>query len=583
MESKTGEISRSRLEELSIKGLGVIDNATVEFSPGLNVLTGETGAGKTMVLTALSLVLGGKSDSDLVRAGCERLQVTGRFLLPDSPSAELKKIVEEFDPEIEENSILLGRTVSKDGKSRALLSGAPTTASALANFGNELIEIHGQHGAISLLKEVRQRELLDQFIGTPIIELLEDYRKSLSEYKSLQAKLKDLQKSKDDRESEISELESLTTDAKKLSPKPGELAEIDQEIELLSRVEQIRIALNEALTALADEESGVSNGLNLARRSLNLIADIDQKLGKISEVVEGAYFQVSDAASEITSFLDSLTADPERLEAMQLRKSALRAFAKRFGEGTNIDEQFETAIARAKGAHERLRDISGGAERITELENEIKEKREQTLDLALRISQLRSKEAKRLSKEVTEEIHQLAMPSAQFKVEVIKDDNENISFTDWGIDRVEMLFSSHNGGAFLPISKSASGGELSRVMLALEVVVASKFPLGTYLFDEVDAGIGGKAALEVGKRLKKLAENAQVIVVTHLPQVAIWADRHLLVVKDSNGAITQSSISVLTDTDLESEIARMLSGLEDSEHAQEHSRELLDLGKAELN
>jgi DNA repair protein RecN (Recombination protein N) len=372
----------------------------------------------------------------------------------------------------------------------------------------------------------------------------------------------------------------LTTDTKKLSPKLGELAEIDQEIELLSRVEQIRIALNEALTALADEESGVSNGLNLARRSLNLIADIDQKLGKISEVVEGTYFQVSDAASEITSFLDSLTADPERLEAMQLRKSALRAFAKRFGEGTNIEEQFETAIARAMGAHERLRDISGGAERITELENEIKGKREETLDLALRISQLRSKEAKRLSIEVTEEIHQLAMPSAEFKVDAVRNDDEDFSFTEWGIDRVEMLFSSHSGGAFLPISKSASGGELSRVMLALEVVVASKFPLGTYLFDEVDAGIGGKAALEVGKRLKKLAENAQVIVVTHLPQVAIWADRHLLVVKDSNGAITQSSISVLTDNDLESEIARMLSGLEDSEHAQEHARELLDLGKA---
>ena len=172
------------------------------------------------------------------------------------------------------------------------------------------------------------------------------------------------------------------------------------------------------------------------------------------------------------------------------------------------------------------------------------------------------------------------MPSAEFKVDAVRNDDEDVSFTDWGIDRVEMLFSSHNGGAFLPISKSASGGELSRVMLALEVVVASKFPLGTYLFDEVDAGIGGKAALEVGKRLKKLAENAQVIVVTHLPQVAIWADRHLLVVKDSNGAITQSSISVLTDTDLESEIARMLSGLEDSEHAQEHARELLDLGKA---
>ncbi len=578
--SKTGKISRSRLEELSIKGLGVIDNATVEFSPGLNVLTGETGAGKTMVLTALSLVLGGKSDSDLVRAGYERLQVTGRFLLPDLPSAELKNLIEEFDPEIEENSILLGRSVARDGKSRALLSGAPTTATALTNFGDELIEIHGQHGAISLLKEARQRELLDQFIGSSIIELLDTYRMNLLKYKSTQAKLKDLEKSKNDRESEISELESLTTDAKKLSPKPGELAEIDREIELLSRVEQIRISLNETLSALSDEDSGSTNGLSMARRSLNLVADVDKRLAQINEVIEGAYFQVSDAVSEITSFLDSLTADPARLEAMQVRKSALRSFAKRFGHGASIEEQFETAIARAQSASERLRDISGGSERIIELENEISRRRSETFNLARKISDLRKKESDRLSMEVTEEIHQLSMPAAEFKVEVISNDDEDLIFNEWGIDRVEMLFSPHKGGAFLPISKSASGGELSRVMLALEVVVASRFPLGTYLFDEVDAGIGGKAALEVGKRLKKLAENAQVIVVTHLPQVAIWADRHLLVVKDSNGAITQSSISVLTGNELESEIARMLSGVDESEHAQEHARELLDLGKA---
>ncbi|MFM8329862.1 MAG: AAA family ATPase, partial [Actinomycetales bacterium] len=267
--SKAGKISRSRLEELSIKGLGVIDNATVEFSPGLNVLTGETGAGKTMVLTALSLVLGGKSDSDLVRAGNERLQVTGRFILPENPSAELENLIAEHDPEIEENSLLLARTVAKDGKSRALLAGAPTTASALTSFGDELIEIHGQHGAISLLKESRQRELLDQFIGTPIVELLNLYRDKLSEYRNAQRKLQNLEKSKNAREAEVAELESLSADAKKLAPSSGELAEIDREIELLSRVEQIRLSLNEALAALSDEESGATIRLSLAKRALN--------------------------------------------------------------------------------------------------------------------------------------------------------------------------------------------------------------------------------------------------------------------------------------------------------------------------
>ncbi|MFM8205596.1 MAG: DNA repair protein RecN, partial [Actinomycetales bacterium] len=479
-----------------------------------------------------------------------------------------------------ENSLLLARSVTKDGKSRALLAGAPTTANALTSFGDELIEIHGQHGAISLLKESRQRELLDQFIGTPIVEFLNLYRDKLSEYRNAQRKLQNLERSKNAREAEIAELESLSADAKKLAPSSGELAEIDREIELLSRVEQIRLSLNEALAALSDEESGATIRLSLAKRALNGISEVDKKLGQLNEVMESAYFQVSDVASEISAFLEALTADPARLENLQVRKSALRSFAKRFGEGASLDEQLESAIERSQGAHERLQDISGGAERIRELEEEVARRKDETLNLAKDLSSLRAKESERLAKQVTEEIRQLSMSAAEFKVNVMSNEGEAQVFTEWGIDRVEMLFLSHKGGAFLPISKSASGGELSRVMLALEVVVASKFPLGTYLFDEVDAGIGGKAALEVGKRLKKLAENAQVIVVTHLPQVAIWADRHLLVVKDSNGAITQSSISVLSGNDLESEIARMLSGLEESEHAQEHARELLNLGKA---
>ena len=312
--NKTGKNSRSRLEELSIRALGVIESGEVEFSTGLNVLTGETGAGKTMVLTALSLVLGGKSDSDLVRTGHERLQVTGRFLLPESPSAELKSLIEEFDPDLEDNSILLSRTVSKDGKSRALLAGVPSTANALASFGNELIEIHGQHGALSLLKESKQRELLDQFIGDPAHSALAIYREHLSELRTVEGKLKDLKKSRDARDSEISELEALISESKKLNPQRDELSNIESEIELLSRVEQIRIALSEALGVLSDDEDGVVLLLNQARRALSSISNVDKKLGELNENVESLYFQSSDLSGEISSFLDSLAADPSRLE-----------------------------------------------------------------------------------------------------------------------------------------------------------------------------------------------------------------------------------------------------------------------------
>ncbi len=577
--NKTGKNSRSRLEELSIRALGVIESGEVEFSTGLNVLTGETGAGKTMVLTALSLVLGGKSDSDLVRTGHERLQVTGRFLLPESPSPELKTLLDEFDPDIEENSILLSRTVSKDGKSRALLAGVPSTANALSSFGNELIEIHGQHGALTLLKESRQRELLDQFIGDPAYSALAIYRENLFELRTAEKKLKDLKKSRDARDSEIAELETLISESKKLNPQSNELSNVESEIELLSRVEQIRIALSEALGALSDDENGVIVRLNQARRALGSISNVDKKLKDFDEIVEGVYFQSSDVSGEISSFLDSLSADPVRLEELQGRKALLRSFAKRFGDGVDADEQLASAINKSQTARERLEDISGGEERISELEREIESRIEKTTKSAENLTEIRREFAERLSTQVTTEIQQLSMPTAQFQVNVSAVDEKSNVFSEWGVDRVEMLFSSHKGGNFLPLTKSASGGELSRVMLALEVVVASKFPLGTYLFDEVDAGIGGKAALEVGKRLKKLAENAQVIVVTHLPQVAIWADRHLLVVKDSNGAITESSISVLNDEERENEIARMLSGVDQSEHAQEHARELLILGK----
>jgi DNA repair protein RecN (Recombination protein N) len=365
--SKTGKNSRSRLEELSIKALGVIESGEVEFSTGLNVLTGETGAGKTMVLTALSLVLGGKSDSDLVRSGHERLQVTGRFLLPESPSAELKSLIEEFDPDLENSSILLSRTVSKDGKSRALLAGVPSTANALASFGNELIEIHGQHGALSLLKESKQRELLDQFIGDPAHSALAIYRVHLSELRTVEGKLKDLKKSRDARDSEISDLEALISESKKLNPQRNELSNIESEIELLSRVEQIRIALSDALSALSDDENGAILRLNQARRALSIISNVDKKLGDFNESVESLYFQSSDLSGEISSFLDSLAADPIRLEELQARKAALRSFAKRFGDGDELIEQLESAIIKSATARERLADISGGEERISEL------------------------------------------------------------------------------------------------------------------------------------------------------------------------------------------------------------------------
>ena len=573
--------SRSRLEEISIRSLGVIDSATIEFSPGLNVITGETGAGKTMVITALSLVLGGKADSDLIRRGSDRLSASGRFTLPKALPSALEKIIEEQELEIEESEILLTRTVNQDGKSRAQLQGHPTTATILSNLANELIEIHGQHGTLQLSKPAKQREMLDAFGGSQTQEALEKYQEVLAAYNEIKNRIRELQKVAKDKDQELEELASLVSDSGKLKPKLGELTTVEIEINRLESVEEIRQSITGAAGALDGEENGSLALLNQVRRLIAIAGRKDPKIEALISRIDEAFYSLSDISSELSNYLDSLAADPMRLEELINRRVGLRNFAKRYGVGADLDESLGSAIERAGQAEERILDLKGGEDRIASLKREEKEILKQLIAASTSLSKLRAQCAVSLDSKVTKELQALAMPKASFKCAVTPAENlsEETNFAAFGNDEIEMLFAAHAGGELLPISKAASGGELSRLMLALEVVVAETSPKGTYLFDEVDAGIGGKAALEVGKRLKKLAQFSQIIVVTHLPQVAIWADNHLRVFKDSTGSITESSISKVEAAERELEIARMLSGLEESEHAQEHARELLDLVK----
>ncbi|NCW46669.1 MAG: DNA repair protein RecN [Actinobacteria bacterium] len=583
--SDTSLEGRTRLEEVSIKGLGVIDNATIEFAPGLNVITGETGAGKTMVLTALSLVLGGKTDLDLLRKGAERLIVSGRFSATTSENESLRELIKEHEVELDDGSLLLARTLNSEGKSRATLCGITTTASVLASFAAELIEIHGQHGTLQLSKAHRQRELLDRFGGKEIEAALNSYQRALAKYEDITIRIEDLKKSLLDRDREITDLKELLAEFAKLKPVQDELQHIDMEVRKLESVEDIRIALSTVLEAINGEESGADTSLGTARRALQAIRDKDPVIESAAAKIESAYFEATDAASELRHFLENLAADPARLEALLNRRAALRSFAKRFGTGSGLEEALSSALERAELAKTRMKDLGGGESRVEELLLEQRSIFDEMVKAAKVLSQSRNKHATSLSAEVTKEIRELAMPKAAFQCRVSEvfatEGNLELvplaKLNRFGNDEIEMLFTAHADGEPLPISKAASGGELSRLMLALEVVVAATSPRGTYLFDEIDAGIGGRAALEVGKRLKRLSKSAQIIVVTHLPQVAIWGDNHLRVLKDSNGSITESSVTVVTGGERESEIARMLSGLEDSEHAQDHARELLDL------
>jgi len=566
---------RSYLEEISIRNLGIIDTSSLELSKGLNVLTGETGAGKTMILTALSLLLGAKSDSSLVRHGSERLVTSATFSIPQSLIAQ----IHDLGGLVEDGSLILTRSVSSDGKSKATASGATVNASTLGEITEPLIAIHGQSANTQIVKSVRQRELLDLFAGTNLQTVLAEYQEIYSTYNEMKAKLKALVTNASARDSQIADLELLTKQWNTLKPTRNEFASVDDEIRKLASVEDLRIAGSGASAAIGEEDAGVLTVLGQARKFLEAAKGKDQALDEIAANVAESFFLIDDAHAALVSYLASLEADPSRLDFLQERKSALVAFVKKWGGSGTVDDEMAEIAIRVKSAKEMIADLHGGQDRIVELESEIKVVKGKLLTSAKKVSAARVAAAAKLSDAVSAEIAGLSMPHTRFYSDVISPDYDGAlkesDFTVTGCDEVLMSIQAHKDGPKVALGKGASGGEMSRIMLALEVVIAASAPVGTYIFDEVDAGVGGKAAIEVGRRLHTLSQHAQVIVVTHLPQVAAWADRHFVVAKDSDGQIVQSGVSQLDEKARVSEIARMLAGLDESVSAQEHAAELL--------
>lgn len=568
---------RSYLEEISIRNLGIIDSSSLELSKGLNVLTGETGAGKTMILTALSLLLGSKSDSALVRHGSERLVASATFSIPKS----LRAMIENRGGFIEDGSLILSRTVNSDGKSKATASGTTVTASVLSEITEPLIAIHGQSVNMHIVKSTRQRELLDLFAGVPLHQKMTTYSEIFHQYNELKAKLRSLLSHASERDSEIASLEALTQQWSSLKPVRDEYAAIEDEIRKLASVEDLRVAAAGALQALGDEDSGALTVLGTVRKFLENAKGKDPALDEISSSIAESFFIVDDAHGSLASYLASLEADPKRLDFLNERKATIASFVKKWGGAGSVDEEMTLIAIRVKNAKETIADLSGGQERISAIEKELSQIKAKLLVAAQAVSSERVKVAKNLSALVTKEISALSMPHTIFHADVLTVDFsgplKESNFTTTGCDEVSMSIQGHRDAPKVGLGKGASGGEMSRIMLALEVVIAASAPVGTYIFDEVDAGVGGKAAIEVGRRLHALSQHAQVIVVTHLPQVAAWADRHFVVAKDSDGQIVASGVTELTDQGRVGEIARMLAGLDESLSAQEHASELLAL------
>lgn len=561
---------RTFLEEITIRSIGVIDQSTLEISKGLTVLTGETGAGKTMILTALNLILGGKADSALVRKGSERLVASGRFSIPKSSEHLFEGVL------VEDGELIVTRTVAADGKSKATTNGISATSGTLSIVGENLVEVHGQAANQNITKSSRQRELIDRFGQID----LGGYQRALSSYHDLKDRISSLKKSIAQKDKELSELREFAHAFKKLNPSVGEYAEIDLEIARLSSVEEFRLATAQATAAIEDEEAGSLTSIGVARRALESARSKDPQLEAIYQQLSESFFLLDDAQTALNSYQSNLEADPVRLDFLHARKAEINTLIKKFGGSGSHEQELSELTLRFKNSSDSIADLEGGDQRLQELEVELMANKIVLLKSAQSLSESRIKSAEQLSKLVTAEIQQLSMPHASFVAKVESADYsapKESDFTAHGCDEIAMFIQGHKDAPLVALAKGASGGEMSRVMLALEVVIATTHPIGTYVFDEVDAGVGGKAAIEVGKRLHQLAQHAQVIVVTHLPQVAAWADSHFVVTKNNDGTVSQSDVRNVSGEDRIEEIARMLAGLENSTSAREHATELLSL------
>lgn len=561
---------RPTLEEISISGIGVIDKSNLQFGPGLTVITGETGAGKTMVLTALNLVLGGKAEASLVRHGQERAVANATFNIPNT-------FVDRFDDKgiiSEDGQLILTRTVNKDGKSKAVASGASVSASALQEISDELIMVHGQAASHTLTKNSKHLELLDLY--AQVASELAQFQNRYTEVYELQKRIKAMKSAGKERERELERLREFEKAFKALKPKAGELQEINEEISRLSSVEDLTSTAGLASEILEDDENGILTQLGSAKKALEKAAAVDASLTELSEQLSESYFTVQDISASLASYLSDLAADPRRLEFLQSRKAELNTFIKKFSKSTSADSNVALHELIELGANldNEIADLSGGDERIAELESELRDLQADCVKLALVVSKKRIKAGEALSSKASHEMHSLSMPNSNLVVEV-KSGTSFADLTSNGLDEVNFYLQTHKDGPLVSIAKGASGGELSRVALAIEVVIAESEEIGTYIFDEVDAGVGGKAAIEIGRRLKTLSKIAQVIVVTHLPQVAAWGDTHFVVTKDESGSVSLSQVRQVSDDERIEEIARMLAGHEDSKSAREHAEELL--------
>jgi DNA repair protein RecN (Recombination protein N) len=575
------------LAEMRIQGLGVIDDATLELDPGLTVLTGETGTGKTIVVTGLTLLGGGRAEASRVADGARRAVVEGRFSAEPAALAVADEV--GADPD-DDGTLIAVRTVGADGRSRAHLGGRSVPVGVLARLAEATLAVHGQNDQLRLLRPAEQRALLDRFAGDTVAEALAPYRAVRAEWLRIAAELGERRDGVRRLAQEADLLRHGLTEITAVDPQPGEDVELVAQARRLADADDLRTAAAAAQVALVGTEDVPDAPAALAligEARHRLAAAGDEELSALDARLAEALALLGDVGAELTGYLDRLDADPERLAAVLSRQAELKALTRKYA--ADVDG----VLAWADAARERLGSLDVSDEALAALTARRDGLAVELADHAAAVTAARTEAAARLAADTTTELAGLAMADARLLVAVTQraaapgafdavrvGRRELVAGAD-GVDEVELRLVAHAGASPQPLHKGASGGELSRVMLALEVALAGADPVPTMVFDEVDAGVGGRAAVEIGRRLARLASRHQVIVVTHLPQVAAYADRHLVVDKSRRvGGTARSRVRALDEHERIVELARMLAGLDHTDTGRAHAEELREAARS---
>ena len=553
------------LNQLSVRNVAVIDKLDINFHDGVSVLTGETGAGKSIIIDSINMILGDRANKELVRYGTDKAVVQAVF---DAPKSVIN-ILEENDIDVEDETVIITRQVTKEGKSVARINGMVVTLNILREISDRLINIHGQHDNQALLTPIRHITFLDAYADNE--EYINRYKDILSKKREIEKKISSLEMDEQEKMQRIDLLEYQVNEIKKASLEKGEEDDLREQRDIYTNAEQITKSVNEAYMNLyeGDEIQSAYDGISIAVNEISQISDLNPQLKSIYDTLNEIMYSLEDTAHEIKEFGETVEFDEQTLNEIEERLDLISRLKRKYG------KSIEEILEYLKKAESELNDIKLSDERTNELKEELKNITKELKEKGNVLTQRRENAAKVLEENIEKSLHELNMEKSKFKVSIENDG----TFYDNGMDKVEFLISTNPGEPLKPLVKIASGGELSRVMLAIKSILADSDGVDTMIFDEIDTGVSGKAAMSIAKKLAVIAKNKQVICITHLPQLTAMADNHYLIQKNTDGEMASTTLKELDEEGRELELARIIDGGEVTELALSHAKQMLENAK----